>query len=237
MQEELTKFLESENAFWRWDNHKHVALLTSGKLSDFFANCTPVFSNITIQDLVAGALSPPFRDYEFNHPNIWVIGSAMGAIGLAQAIARCRLHKAAFTEQVMVKPFPESPHLTKSMQLKRFDLGKKPYVILCEDVITSGGTTDLTIQGILDKHPDARFHKEVLVMVNRNPGRTFDITRGLVDIDYDGNISEPEGISIKSIIEIKPNIWDTVDDLPDNMKDCIPIRPKDNWEKLATEKL
>lgn len=214
MEHSVVEFLEAHDAFWQWDGHKHVAELTSGKLSDFFANCTPIFTDPHYQDDFCRQL---VKNEVFPIPgNKWVIGSAMGAIGLAQSIARFRSTKAAYTEPVDGK-----------MILKRFDLGEKPHVILCEDVITTGGTTRKTVAGILEAHPDAVFHPRILCVVNRS-------RRHSIECVHEGQVHD---LGIESLIHAQPNVWDTVADLPENMKDCVPIRPKANWRALADEKL
>ncbi len=224
------EFLEDHDAFWHWDYHKHVAELTSGKLSNFFANCTPIFTHPAIQKDIAHALCEkmarsPYVGFEpfvgpeklfETHPNKWVIGAAMGGIGLAQSIASVmgRGWRSAFTEKDGDK-----------MVLKRFDLGEEPLVLLCEDVVTTGGTTAKTVKGIHNKHNDVRFVPAALTMINRNP-----VSRGFQNQD---------GISMSylNLIEKQAETWDSVEDLPERMKDCVPIRPKENWRALADEKL
>lgn len=214
MREETIGFLEDRNAFWQWRGHKHVAELTSGKLSDFFADCTPIFTDPRFQDEVGAALAE--TEVFSTTRQSWVVGSAMGAIGLAQSIAKARKAKAAFTELVKGE-----------MVLKRFDLGEKPYVVLCEDVVTTGGTTSRTIDAIIDKHPDVEFHPRCLVIVNRNPSKYF----------YANRLTPCQKIDISALIEIQPDIWDSVEDLPEEMKGCVPIRPRGNWRALADEML
>lgn len=223
IQESTIRFLEEHDSFWRWKGHKHVAELASGKLSDFYANCTPIFTYPELQDLIAEELVLMTSGEQIvEEKSVWVIGSAMGAIGLAQSLARQFVAGAAFTERVM--PVLEGP----AMELKRFDLGEKPYVILCEDVVTTGGTTRKTMVAIQEKHPAVRFHEDVLVIVNRS---------GKHHVGIDGRLNDDGPVGIRALIEVKPNIWDTKADLPDEMKDCVPIRPKDSWKKLSTEML
>lgn len=220
VRESTIRFLEERDAFWCWNGHKHVAELASGKLSDFYANCTPIFTDPEVQDMVAKELVLMTNCERINdEPNVWVVGSAMGAIGLAQSLAREFVAGAAYTEPVEVPALRVVNETRKVMQLKRFDLGEKPYVILCEDVVTTGGTTLKTIEAIQAKHPDVVFHPKILTIVNRNPGVLLNNLR------------------VTALIEVAPNIWDTLDDLPDNMKGCVPIRPKGNWRKLADEML
>ena len=217
----LLKFLAKKDAYWKWDNHAHVALLTSGKVSDLFVNCTPVFTDPLYQGSMVNHLLMFALEldqsgfHRFNDPigNVWVIGSAMGAIGLAQTMAH-RLHqKAAYTE-------PKGG----GMVLKRFDLGEKPRVLLIEDVFTTGGTTRRTMQGIVEKHPDVEFYSKAFSLVNRS---------------QQGGPLEVAGHTVQmfGLADVEAQVWDSMDDVPDAMKACVPIRPKENWKLLATEKL
>lgn len=224
------EFLEDQDAFWHWDGHKHVAELTSGKLSNFFANCTPIFTHPGIQKDIAHALCEkmvrsPYVGFEpfvgpgklfETHPNKWVIGAAMGGIGLAQSIASVLGlgWRSAFTEKDGDR-----------MLLKRFDLGKDPLVLLCEDVVTTGGTTAKTVKGVFDKYNDVRFVPAALTMINRNP-----VNRGFVNQDR-------INMGFLNLIEKQAETWDSVDDLPERMKGCVPIRPKNGWKELTTEML
>ena len=195
-----------------------MAELASGRFSDFYANCTPIFTEPMFQERVALAL---YFTLPETPENAWVVGSAMGAIGLAQAIAGCDHElRAAYTEHVPYITDAESGNVIATYtELKRFDLGEKPFVILCEDVVTTGGTTLKTMDAIEQKHPDVVFHKTVLAIVNRKPGVLID------------------GLDVDAIIEVEPNIWDSEEDFPDEMKGCVPIKPKASWEKLVTEML
>jgi len=230
----LQKYLEDNNAYWKWNGHKHVAELTSGKLSDFFANLTPLFSNIDLQQKVASALVSKLFSEEEGFPklkilpeNTWVVGAAMGSIGLAQSLAYEFCHnirqdvRCAYTEKT--EPiFVNGAAQSQGMELKRFDLGKAPYVILCEDVTTTGGTSKKTFNEIHKKHPDASFLPWVFSVVDRS------VILPLL---------EDDGFKITSLIRVRPRIWNHVEDLPEEMKDCIPLRPKGNWKKLAEEML
>lgn len=226
----LVEFLKRNNAFWQWAGHKHVAQLTSGKLSDFFANLSPIFTDPKFQDRVGAGLaeladgteeSRRFKQRE----NKWVVGSAMGAIGLAQSLARRIGARSAFTEPVQNEEI-------KLMQLKRFDLGEAPTVFLVEDVLTTGGTTAKTVEGILTKHPDAIIFPHVLVVVNRSGSRDgFTIAEGSLD----GKIDRALSFNYLGILEVEPKVWDSVEDLPLHMQMCTPIRPKGNWDTLTNE--
>lgn len=210
----VRKFLEEANSFWQWDNHVHIAQLTSGKLSDFFANCSPIFTRPEYQHDVGRMMSELVRQVLSSAAsNVWVIGSAMGAIGLAQSLAYEICAQAAFTE-------PKDGQ----MELKRFDLGVSPTVIICEDVMSTGGTTIKTINGILTKYPDAKICEVIPVVVDRRANQEAPLFVG------------DQALKIEGLLQVHPRVWDDVSQLPDEMKNCVPIRPKGNWAKLQEKR-
>lgn len=222
MRETIYEFLKKHDSFWKWDGHKHIAQLTSGKLSNVYINCTPIFEYPYMQK-VAGqtfcdlALSTePIRRY-LRRDNVWVVGSAMGAIGLAQSTAYALGNKvrAAYTE-----PF-KSPDGSKHMTLKRFNLGIKPVVFVVEDVISTGGTTKKTIEAIHSNHPDAIFFPYVLCVINRSADDGLDV-------------DDLSRFIYLSILDVEVKTWNSVSDLPPDMQKCIPVRPKEDWKKLTS---
>ncbi len=208
----VRQFLEDHDSFWQWNNHVHMAQLTSGRLSDFFANCSPIFTQTEFQQdvgrMLARLIQPVVRP-----PNLWVVGSAMGAIGLAQSLAYEICASAAFTEPKDGK-----------MELKRFDLGSSPTVIICEDVMSTGGTTVKTINGILTKHPDALIHDVIPVVVDRRVNQEALLFVG------------ERALKIEGLLQVTPRVWNDVSQLPPEMKNCVPIRPKGNWAKLQEKR-
>lgn len=224
-------FLKSQDSFWLWDGHRHVAELTSGKLSNLFINCTPIYTRPDIQRDIAHALCEkmarsPYVGFEpflgesglfKTHTNKWVVGAAMGGIGLAQSIASVMGQgwRSAFVEK----------HPNVGMELKRFDLGEEPLVLLCEDVVTTGGTTMKMVDAVYEKHPDVRFVPASLTVINRDPGNRGFQNQNRVTMGF------------LNLVEKSAETWDSVDDLPERMKGCVPIRPKENWRALFDEKL
>lgn len=216
----LLRFLGKQDAYWKWDNHRHLALLTSGKVSDVFLNCTPVFADPLFQGTMVNALllfaldldGEAFRAWNDPIGNQWVVGSAMGAIGLAQTVAH-RLHQhAAYTE-------PDGG----GMGLKRFDLGPAPRVLVVEDVFTTGGTTQRTMRGIVEKHPDVEFYPKAFALVNRAP---------------QGGPLEAAGHTVQmfGLADVEAGVWGSMEDVPEAMRACVPVRPKQHWRLLTTEK-
>lgn len=229
----LPNFLAGRDAFWQWSGHKHVAELASGNHSDFYANCTSVFEEPSACHTFANELLVKVES-ELDvlletRQNVWVVGSAMGAVGLAHVMASLVSGgvKAAYTDQVSyIVNLNSVATIAKRMELKRFDLGEAPWVILCEDVCTTGGTTNRTIKAIREKHPDALFFSKVLVLVNRNPGIR-------IGSELPG---EHCGLEVVSLYEHSAKVWKP-GEAPDEMKECIPVRPKQFWKELTTEML
>jgi len=229
--DDLIRYLKLQDAFWSWKGHKHVAQLASGKLSDFFANLSPLYTNLRLQEQVGWALVyNAFQEADYQplkDENLWVIGPAMGTVGLVQSVVNAiKFHnvnvKCAYTEKEYeafnsMEGWVAIPKDT--MVLKRFHLGDSPAVLLVEDVTTTGGTIMRTREAIKREYPEATFCTSILSVIDRRS-------------------PEDEGIFlVKSLLRVKPKTWETVDDLPEAMKGCIPLRPKANWKKLAEEML
>ena len=152
----------------------------------------------------------------------WNLTAVQAATGMP-----CR---AAYTEKVLRQigdPGKVVPAFIPDMMLKRFDLGEKPYVLLVEDVFTTGSTLQKTIKAIGDKHPDVRFHRDIGVIVNRSGKAEF------LASDQSG----AREFNLTSLITVNAQTWDSVNDLPEGMGTCTPVRPKGEWEKLTTEML
>lgn len=197
--------LENLGALWVHDKNpqRPHALLTSGKHSNGFFNMTklmqwPQTLSLTCRDL--GRLA---------HETIldcdWIVGSAMGAITMAHEIAQIYNKKFAFTEPVIGGP-------TKHMALHRFEIPTGSRVLMVEDVMTTGGTTRLSIQALEKK--GLEIAPEILVLVNRS---------GLAHLD--------EKWPIISLIDEYMPIWQA-EDCPLCQEGSIALRPKQSWKEL-----
>jgi len=218
---DVKKFLQRHDAWWLWDNHKHLALLASGQVSNFYANLSPIYTSPVFHDCVCGFLADLVTGIS-GRTNVWVIGSAMGGVSLAQGVARelvCRsCVRCAYTEK-------DSDG--GGMTLKRFDLGSQPYVILVEDVVTTGRTTRKTIDGIKEKHPDVTFCKKILCVIDRC-GTNFNEFKYCSLLDVEANSWYPVsddfiGVGLRSSSQIE-------------YEGCTGIRPKDNWALLQEKR-
>ncbi|KKL18390.1 hypothetical protein LCGC14_2476010 [marine sediment metagenome] len=202
-------FLKSSGALWSWSGHAHVAELASGRLSNFYADCSPLFTNPTLQDAAGEALSL-LADL-VNDGNFWIVAVSTGASGLAQSIARASGLSPAYIEP------------GEKLGLRRFDLGTKPSVWLCDDVATTGGTIVRARKAILEAHPDAVLCDPSLVLVDRRELERLPKDRA----------------EMKIISLVRPMARTYVNDraLPGAMKNCKALKPKGNWKKLNEEML
>lgn len=148
---------ENEGGIWLHDGNpqRPHAILTSGLHSDGFVNCTLITQKpallhriITAPDGLAPLLPAP-RDVD------WVVGSAMGAITFAWAVAAALQSRAGFTEKE-----------GDAMKLARFEIPKAARVLVVEDVISTGGSTLKTIQALTAA--EAEILPLIVCLVNRS---------------------------------------------------------------------
>ncbi len=202
-------FLKSSGALWSWSGHAHIAELASGRLSNFYADCSPMFTNVRLQDAAGEALT--LLEDLCCDGNFWIVAVSPGAAGLAQSIGRASgLHPA------YIEPGGK-------LGLRRFDLGKSPTVWVCDDVVTTGGTIITARKAILEAHPDAELADPVLVVIDRR--------------EIERLPKEQAGMKITSLMRPIARTWMNKRTLPLRMQSCKPLRPKGNWRRLNEEML
>ena len=212
------KAYQQQGALWIHDGNpsRPHAELTSGKHSDGFFNSRLVIpDNLLMQfaatDLVnlyiAGGGSFELIDR--------VVGPQTGATKLAKFIA---VEISARSNRLCQFSSPEKQGegAAKRMTFSDRDREQLPgeLVLLCEDVITTGGSVDLTAKACLEV--GARVQPYVLVLVNRS---------GL----------EQEGDrSILALIDRPMPMW-LPEDCPLCKQGSKALRPKDNWAALNAD--
>lgn len=207
-------FLKSSGALWTWDGHAHIAELESKRLSNFYVDSSPLYTNPSLQDAAGLALSllADLDKPEKQVGNLWVIAVSSGAIGLAQSIARASVLRPAYVD-------PNSDQLG----LSRFDLGSKPYFYMCDDVVTTGGTFLKAAQAVWNSFPDSHVCYPAMVVVDRREKERLP--------------AEKKDMSVMSLVNPHARTWVNQRALPGNLSRCTPLRPKGNWKKLTTEML
>lgn len=193
-------------AIWRHDGHprRPHALLTSGKHSNAFINTTLATCR---PELLAEILAPnsPYRS-QLPDPQRqkidWVVGSAVGAITWSYALAAALGAQAGFTEKTD----------NDQMDLKRFAILPEHTVLVCEDVVSTGGSTLKTLVAL--KATGCRLLPQVAVIVNRSGKRELD------------------GFTIEAVATLTVDQWDPAD-CPLCKQGSEAVRPKQNWARLT----
>lgn len=210
-----TDFMEAfrkVGALWIHDGNmrRPHALLTSGKHSNGFFNGSrpiewPNLARVSNRALVRRLFEECIEKHGVNR----VVGQAVGSIisGFDIAFMLSSLTnpvKYAFTEK----------DTDGGMTLKRFALETGEYVLVVEDVVSTGGTTHKTIDEILS-------HGGVVVPI-------------IATIVNRSGKKELNGRKIVSVIDREMPMWDP-DACPFCKRGSEPIRPKGNWDALTKE--
>ncbi len=101
-------------------------LLTSGRHSSVYFQCAKVLQYPNYNEFLSGKISEFFKDFEIDT----IIAPAIGGIVVGQEVARQLNKKFIFAERE-----------DKALALRRgFSLSKGEKVLVCEDVVTTGGS-------------------------------------------------------------------------------------------------
>jgi orotate phosphoribosyltransferase len=205
---------EEIGAFWLHDGNQKrpYALLTSGKISNFFFNSSKVLERPNLLESVADALAGLARKElpEEEVPDV-VVGPSLGALTLAYEVA-CALPPARAW-------FTEEDKDTKHQTLKRFapEEGMER-ILVVEDVITTGRSTQETIDAVTIEAPSLAVYPFVLCVINRS-----------------GKATLPDGKRIIPLLEIPTQSWVRgKNPFTQNGQEIVePVRPKTNWNILT----
>jgi orotate phosphoribosyltransferase len=194
------KVFQDHGAIWVHDGHpkRPFALLTSGLWSDGFVNCTLMTQHPGLIQEALNDLALPTEKID------WVIGSAMGAVTFAYAVALKTGARAGFTEKD-----------GDVMKLARFAVGKDQKVLVVEDTISTGGSTLKTIEGIKAAGvPDANILPVIACLVNRSGSDTLG------------------GRALMPLIRIEIKSWKPEESTPEQQA-AGAVRPKSHWNELT----
>ncbi|HVV39305.1 MAG TPA: hypothetical protein VHD31_03185 [Candidatus Paceibacterota bacterium] len=210
------KTFKELGAIWQHDRHpdRPYALLTSGKISDFFFNASKVIE----QPRVLGAVSDELvRLAKQEDPELspdFVVGPAQGAISLAHEVAgSLPPARSWFTE------LPKNPEDGTDQELLRFEPGSEALLgVRVEDVVTTGGSAMKTKDAVLRRNSAVKFAPFLLCIVNRSGSPTLS-----------------DGTKIISLISVTPKTWDRGSNpfVPGRGELVEPVRPKVNWDALT----
>jgi orotate phosphoribosyltransferase len=195
---------QEHGAIWIHDGRpaRPHAILTSGLHSDGFVNCTFVTQKpAVLQDIfragdgLAGQL-PAQAD--------WVVGSALGAVTLAYAVALQVGARAGFTEKD-----------GDTMKLARFEIAPSAKVLVVEDTISTGGSTLKTIEGLQRSGvPAENILPYIVCLVNRSGAATL------------------AGREIRALLTLNIHTWPPAE-CPLCQAGSTAVRPKTHWQALT----
>jgi orotate phosphoribosyltransferase len=214
---------EQKGALWlHGSNFKQPhALLTSGKHASGFFNSEIVMEDARLLDEACDDLCDLFllmAGLEV-HRVTRVVGPAMGAITLAHSLASCLTSMRNVKSAPCLRAYTEKKVEEKDgqkitrMVFDRTKIQPGEKILLCEDVLTTGGSVELTTKAV----EEAGGHVEpfVLVLVNRS------------------GLNEVGGKLIVALIDRRMPMW-TPEECPLCKQGSEAIRPKgaENWARL-----
>jgi orotate phosphoribosyltransferase len=204
MSTDWRKIFEERGAIWIHDGGpaRPHALLTSGLHSDGFVNCTFITQDPALMERIVSdeGLGKDLPDERVD----WVVGSAMGAITFAFAVAHKLGAKAGYTEKD-----------GEAMKLIRFEIAPGERVLVVEDALSTGISTTKTIRGILDSGVQKKnLVPQIICLVNRSGKDTL------------------EGHEVRALLTLDIHTWQP-SECPLCREGSQAVRPKKNWRELV----
>lgn len=218
IEEQWVRKYEEYNAYWRHDGNpkRPHALLTSGaKHSNGYFNSELVMEDSNLLDMACADLVQKLIDQGLNILDVdRVVGPAMGAITLADGVAR---HIGKRRDLACLRGYTEKVESKDGTVhcFIRTALRKREWILFVEDVITTGGSIESAAAGSQIAVMEVFVMPFVGSLVNRS---------GKTDLN---------GKKIVGLIDKPMPTW-IADDCPLCAQDSIPIRPKgiENWAAL-----
>ena len=206
---------KKRGALWIHDGNpkRPHALLTSGKHSSGFFNSRLVISDEVLLREAASDLIELFTKEGGDISEIeGVAGPQTGATKLAELIST-KITTLTRRECTWASPEKSEQNGRKVMVLNDEDREnvRGKYFLLCEDVLTTGGSVDLATDSIDDAA--GAVTSFVLVLVNRS------------------GLNEVSGKQIIALIDRPMPMWSR-EECPLCKEGSVAFRPKDNWDLL-----
>ncbi|MBU2545058.1 hypothetical protein KKC65_01190 [Patescibacteria group bacterium] len=215
--EQILEWFDWADAGWAHDgNSKNPhAVLTSGKCSNGYFNCSKVFScpNIcaTLADQLAHRISINETD--------WVVSSSYAAITFGHEVAKAFGAQFGFTEKD-----PQNP---KKQIWKRFSIPEGSNVLQVEELITTSGTFKEVRRAITERNPEpVNFFPIIATLIHRPEN---------LPMSYKIGSKKNETVQIEALIE--KEVWAV------EQKDCPlceagskRLSPKSHWAELTGKK-
>lgn len=207
---------KEKGALWMYDGNakRPHALLTSGKHSNGFFNSELVMEDASLLEEASFDLRNLLVWTGLNGGEVSrVVGPAMGAITLAHSLAAgisCSTHGAP-----CLRAYTEKDGEGKEMKMvfRRTTIKSGEKVLLCEDVLTTGGSVDATAQAVTEA--GGIILPYVAVLVNRS------------------GLAEVSGKKIVALIDRSMPMWNPdVCPLCKAGSEAIKPKGKENWARL-----
>ena len=206
---------QRKGALWIHDDNpkRPHALLTSGKHSNGFFNSRLVIPDENLLHAAASDLLKLFEEQGGDSTKIQgVVGPQTGATRLAQLLSN-EVNQTTGNYCFSASPAKAGEGAEKSMVFSDEErkIIHSEYVLLCEDVLTTGGSVDLAVEAV--ERAGGVAMPYVLVLVNRS------------------GLTEVGGRQIIALIDRAMPMWEP-DDCPLCKNGSEAVRPKENWAKL-----
>jgi len=209
---------QKKRALWLHDGNvkQPHALLTSGKHSDGFFNSELVMED---SNLLGSAALDLFNSLILNKLEVdtvfRVVGPAMGAITLAHDLSHCFSHGRKSNLYPCLCAYTEKEGEGENLRMvfKRTVIQKGEHILLCEDVLTTGGSVEMTMKAV--EEAGGIILPFVALLINRS------------------GLSEVKGKKIVALINKPMSMW-KADECPLCKQGSEAIRPKgkENWARL-----
>ncbi len=213
------KLCREAGALWNYPGQGAHVELHSGRHSDFFFDGGKVVSNPILLDQMCGNLAHQvFSGYDLSNLK-WVVGPAMGAIKIADGVAR----HLAYMLQLLIK----SSYVEKAdggMVFLKADAPKPgDLCLVVEDTITTGDSSNMCVEQIIAR--GATVLPVRLALVNRSGNIYLSVGKG-------GLIPPLE--KIISVLPYSPNSWAPEECPLCKMGSEVIVEPKkqENWGRL-----
>lgn len=208
------EYQKKEALFIHDGNSKHPhALLTFGKHSNGFFNSRLVIPDEALLSDASSDLLELFKEQGGDISKVQgVVGPQTGATKIAELLSN-KINTITGGECFFASPKKQESDGKKSMvfSVEEMALLSNKSILLCEDVITTGGSINLTVDAVNESF--GKVLPFILVLVNRS---------GLTHID---------GRKIIALIDRAMPMW-APDECPLCMGGSDAVRPKENWAEL-----
>ncbi|MCD4656857.1 MAG: hypothetical protein K8S87_04870 [Planctomycetes bacterium] len=214
----LEKTLLKIGAFWKHSGNMENphALLASGKHSEGFLNLSILTSFPNEMRIFTDILASKIKDCISDYKGLWVIGSAMGGIPVAFQVAEKLGCNFAYTEKSD----------NGLMNFNRFEseCDRIDKILLIEDVITTGSTTQKTVNALCENGLMEKILPCFCTIVNRTGKSNINFVMNNVDFEF----------KMLDAISIDFNVW-SPDDCPLCKAGSEAQKPKKNWKRFRKD--